>query len=88
MSEACCATGDGHNHRAGATTSPAPPGARISWPVLVGGLAILSGGERTRTVQGNSLPVIELQSGQRLAKPVIRLAPRLSCAFHEGCARL
>ena len=44
--------------------------------------------ERTRTVQGNSLPVIELQSDQRLAKPAIRLAPRLSCALHEGCARL
>ena len=51
-------------------------------------VAILSGGERTRTVHGNSLPVIELQSDQRLAKPVIRLAPHLSCAFHEGCARL
>jgi hypothetical protein len=51
-------------------------------------VAIFSGGERTRAVQGNSLPVIELQPDQRLAKPAIRLAPRLSCAFREGCARL
>lgn len=52
-------------------------------------VAILSGGERTRTVQGsNKLPVIEHQTDQRLAKPLIRLAPGLSCALHEGCARL
>ena len=51
-------------------------------------VAIFSGGERTRTVQGNSLPVIKLQWDQRLAKPLIRLGPRLSCAFHEGCTRI
>ena len=51
-------------------------------------VAILSGGERTRTVQGNSLPVIEHPTDQRLAKPLVRLAPRLSCPLHEGCARL
>lgn len=50
-------------------------------------VAILSGGERTRTVQGNSLPVIKLQSDQRLAEPAMR-APSLSCAVHEDCARL
>ena len=49
-------------------------------------VAILSGGERTRTVQGSSLPAIEHRTDQRLATPLIR--PRLSCALHERCVRL
>lgn len=51
-------------------------------------VAVLSGGEPTRAVQSSSLPVIKQQTDQRLAKPLIRLAPELSCAVRRGCARL
>ena len=51
-------------------------------------VALLSGGERTRAVQGSSLPVIEQHADQHLVRPLIRLAPGLSCGLHEGCARL
>ena len=51
-------------------------------------VAILSGRDRVRTLQGRSLPVIEHQTDERLAKPLVRSAPRPSCALQEGCAHL
>jgi hypothetical protein len=50
-------------------------------------VALLSGSERGRAVHGSSLPVIEGNADQRMAKPSTS-TPRLSCPLPEGCARL
>jgi hypothetical protein len=41
-------------------------------------VAILSGSDRGRAVQGRSLPVVEDHADQRMAKPTIWIAPRRS----------
>lgn len=51
-------------------------------------VAVLSAGERTRAVQGSSLPAIEQRTDQRLAKPQMRPASGPSCAVPGGCTRL
>jgi hypothetical protein len=50
-------------------------------------VALLSGSNRGRTLHGSSLPVIEGNADQRMAKPSSS-TPRLPCPLPQGCARL
>ena len=61
----------------------------VALALLVGiGVAVLSGNERGRAVQGSRLPAIEHPADPRIAKPSTSIAPRLSCPPPGGCARL
>ncbi|MGH8543772.1 MAG: hypothetical protein ACREX3_09115 [Gammaproteobacteria bacterium] len=51
-------------------------------------VALMSGEERARTVEGRHSLVIEHQTAQRRAQPPFRIDPAPSCTVHEGCARL
>lgn len=51
-------------------------------------VAISSGGDRTRTTRGSSLPAVEHQSHQRFAEPLVRPPSHSPCALHEECLRL
>jgi hypothetical protein len=59
----------------------------VALALLVGiAVAVLSGNERGRAVQGSRLPAIEHPADPRIAKPSV--PPRLSCPPPGSCARL
>ena len=50
-------------------------------------VAILSGTDRSRAVQGSSVPAIGGHADQRMAKPSVPTL-RPSCPLPKGCTRL